>query len=155
LINHRSRCELIRQWAGVPKNAYGGWVAVTWMQYASDTTITAEPAQAHRARRRDLQQRQLGDQEAGEDEEQVDADEPTGDVRHAEVVGHDEQHRERTETLDVIPFGQSRLPLDRHGVIDPASLVRRQSHGIHPSENATVIGRDARRRGKVAAILRS
>ena len=47
-----------------------------------------------------LAQEQGGDQEARDDEEDVDADEPTyGVAEH--VIGDDEQHRERAQTLHV------------------------------------------------------
>jgi hypothetical protein len=62
-----------------------------------------EGDQGDAARALDLVHQQPGDQEAGDDEEDVDADEPPGQPGHARVREHDGQHGDRPQALDVRP----------------------------------------------------
>ncbi|WZH51737.1 MAG: hypothetical protein PIR53_17175 [Nocardioides alkalitolerans] len=67
-----------------------------------------------------LAEQQAGDEEAGDDEEDVDADEPArGPTR--QVVGDDGEHREGPEALDVVPRC-------RHGVVLPGRALRRPDY---------------------------
>jgi hypothetical protein len=48
-----------------------------------------------------LADEEAGDQEAGEDEEHVHADEPSRDARQPGVIEDDGQHRKAAQTFDV------------------------------------------------------
>ncbi len=60
-----------------------------------------EPRQRQRARRRQLLEQQAGDEEAGQDEEHVDADEATLERTETKVEQHDGDDRHGTQALDV------------------------------------------------------
>src|SRR5262249_35844272 len=53
-----------------------------------------------------LVDQQAGDQETGDDEEDVDADESAREPRHAGVEGDDDRHRNGPQAIDVGPVSQ-------------------------------------------------
>ena len=62
---------------------------------------TVKAAQRNGVGGADLAPEQAGDQEAGDDEEDVDADEAAGGTGYARVVEHDGKHRDGAQPLDV------------------------------------------------------
>ena len=117
-----------------------------------------EPADRHSARALHLADEMGGDEEAGDDEEDVDADVAAGHGRDAAVVQHDDGDGDRPQTLDVRPEPGS--PRRLGGVVaarDPlAEVVQARSspgegrRSLRGRRHLSARGRTRPRRGTCA-----
>ena len=89
----------------------------------------------------DLAEEQLGDQEAGDHEEDVDPDEAAGQERDAGVTGDHGQHGDRPQALDV---GAERRRFGSGGAARTSASHRLPLHDRLSREQASKVGRPSR-----------
>ena len=91
-----------------------------------------EGRQGDRPGRRELSRDEAGDQEAGDDEEDIDTDIAAAERRQVRVIGQDHEDRDRAQALDIRaepagPLRHPAAPVPAAGATDDRALTRRRA----------------------------